>query len=50
MALTLGGCGIWALLDVFFIGSRIEALNDEIETDLIRQVSQMTMPETDRQA
>lgn len=30
MLLTLGGLGIWALLDVFFIGDRVEQLNYKI--------------------
>ncbi|MEU7903534.1 TM2 domain-containing protein [Actinoplanes sp. NPDC049118] len=27
MLFTLGGCGLWALLDVFFIGRRVRAVN-----------------------
>ncbi|MBO9129524.1 TM2 domain-containing protein [Bacillus sp. 165] len=38
MTLTLGGLGIWAFIDVFFVGKRVEALNEEIEFDIIRQV------------
>lgn len=44
MLITLGGCGIWTLIDVFFIGKRIEALNDEIETEIIHDVQRMTKP------
>lgn len=42
MLITLGGCGIWALIDVFFIGRRIDEINDEIETQIIRDVKLMT--------
>ncbi|MDN3449369.1 TM2 domain-containing protein [Planococcus sp. APC 3906] len=38
MTLTLGGFGIWALIDVFFIGGRLRARNTEIEADLIQKV------------
>ncbi|MEH7075140.1 TM2 domain-containing protein [Neobacillus drentensis] len=38
MTLTLGGLGIWALIDVFFIGKRIEQKNDELEYQVIQQV------------
>lgn len=38
MTLTLGGLGIWALIDVFFIGSRIEKKNEELEYDIIQKV------------
>jgi len=41
MLLTLGGCGIWALLDVFFIGSAIERHNEKIEMDAINMVRAM---------
>jgi TM2 domain-containing membrane protein YozV len=27
MLFTLGGCGLWTLLDVFFIGRRVRAVN-----------------------
>lgn len=38
MTFTLGGLGIWALIDVFFIGKRIENLNEEIERNIIAYV------------
>ena len=38
MLLTLGGLGIWTLIDVFFIGSRIEEKNDSLEVDIIQQI------------
>ncbi|WP_328459610.1 TM2 domain-containing protein [Actinoplanes sp. NBC_00393] len=27
MLFTLGGCGLWTLLDVFFVGRRVRAVN-----------------------
>lgn len=41
MLLTLGGCGIWALIDVFVIGKRIEQYNNELEVELIQTVKAM---------
>lgn len=38
MLLTLGGIGIWALIDGFFIGKRIEEKNDIIESELLQDV------------
>jgi TM2 domain-containing membrane protein YozV len=38
MTLTLGGLGFWALIDVFFIGKRIEKKNEELEYQVIQQV------------
>jgi TM2 domain-containing membrane protein YozV len=38
MTLTLGGLGFWALIDVFFIGKRIEQKNEELEYEVIQQV------------
>ncbi|PTJ09596.1 TM2 domain-containing protein [Staphylococcus simulans] len=35
MTLTLGGCGIWALIDGFLISGRINEINDQIERELI---------------
>ncbi len=40
MTFTLGGLGIWALIDVFFIGARIEEINERIETSIIASVKQ----------
>ncbi|MFE6138457.1 MULTISPECIES: TM2 domain-containing protein [Bacillus] len=42
MTLTLGGLGIWALIDVFFIGRRIGKKNEELERDIILKVKTMT--------
>jgi len=38
MTLTLGGLGIWALIDAFFISKRLEQKNSELEVDIINQV------------
>ncbi|QHJ70154.1 TM2 domain-containing protein [Planococcus halotolerans] len=38
MTLTLGGLGIWAFIDVFFIGKAIESKNEKIERDIISNV------------
>lgn len=38
MTLTLGGFGIWSLIDAFMIGSRVEQLNNQIEFEAIQQV------------
>lgn len=38
MLITLGGIGIWALIDVFFIGSRVEEVNEKIEADVLATV------------
>jgi hypothetical protein len=43
MTLTLGGFGLWALIDVFFIGSRVEKKNLELEREIIEQVK-LTAP------
>lgn len=41
MLLTLGGIGIWALIDVFFIGNRIEEKNNIIESEIINDVQRL---------
>lgn len=38
MTLTLGGFGLWSLIDVFFIGSRLEKKNEELEYESIQKV------------
>lgn len=38
MLFTLGGLGFWTLVDVFLIGKRIEAKNQEKEKDIIRDL------------
>ncbi|MDA2491741.1 TM2 domain-containing protein [Bacillus cereus] len=41
MTFTLGGLGFWALIDVFFIGSRIAKKNEEMERQIILNVKAM---------
>jgi TM2 domain-containing membrane protein YozV len=38
MTLTFGGLGVWALIDVFFIGNRLEKINENKEAEIIDQV------------
>lgn len=38
MTITLGGLGLWSLIDVFFIGKRIEDKNDLLEMNIIQSV------------
>lgn len=38
MTLTLGGLGFWALIDVFFIGSRRDEINEQLENEIIQNV------------
>lgn len=38
MTLTIGGLGLWSLIDVFLIGARIEKKNIELEYDTIQKV------------
>jgi len=37
MTLTLGGLGVWTLIDAFFISKRLEAKNAELEVSIIQQ-------------
>ncbi len=37
MLLTLRGLGIWAFIDVFFIGKRVRELTEQIELEVITQ-------------
>lgn len=37
MLLTLGGLGVWALIDAFFIGKRIEVVNQTIYAEVMRK-------------
>ncbi|WP_132769867.1 TM2 domain-containing protein [Tepidibacillus fermentans] len=41
MTLTLGGLGIWTLIDAFFIGKRLEHKNLELEMEIIDKVKKM---------
>jgi len=38
MTLTLGGLGVWALIDAFFIGKSLEQKNAKLEMEIINQV------------
>lgn len=42
MTLTLGGFGIWALLDVFFIGKRIKKKTSRLEEEIIYRVKSLS--------
>ncbi|MCM2674654.1 TM2 domain-containing protein [Alkalicoccobacillus plakortidis] len=42
MTLTLGGFGFWALIDVFFIGKRLEKKTEILERDIIENVKNYT--------
>ena len=46
MLITLGGFGIWTLIDVFFIGGRIDEKNDRIELQIIQKIKSAAMPDT----
>lgn len=39
--LTLGGLGIWALIDVFLISGMIRKENEKIEMDIIQNIQVM---------
>jgi TM2 domain-containing membrane protein YozV len=41
MTLTLGGLGVWSLIDVFLIGKRLEKKTNELEFKLIQKVKSM---------
>ncbi|EZH67706.1 membrane protein [Bacillaceae bacterium JMAK1] len=45
MTLTLGGFGLWALIDVFLIGSRLEKKTLNIERKAIEKVKSYTNKE-----
>lgn len=42
MTLTLGGFGIWSLIDAFLIGKRIEQKNEELEYRFIQEVKALS--------
>lgn len=42
MTLTLGGLGLWALIDVFFIGGRLRTKTEHMELEVINRVKAMT--------
>ena len=41
MLLTLGGFGLWTLIDVFFIGKRYEKITNQLELEIINQIKSM---------
>lgn len=41
MTITLGGFGLWALIDVFFIGKRLENKTAQLERQVIEKVKAM---------
>lgn len=42
MTMTWGGLGLWTLVDGFFIGKRIDTINEEKEFDIIQNVKGLT--------
>lgn len=38
MLFTLGGFGVWAIIDVFLIGKRLELKTNQLESDIINDV------------
>lgn len=42
MTLTIGGLGIWSLIDVFFINGRLKEINNGLEKDVIERVKLYT--------
>lgn len=38
MTITIGGLGIWTLIDAFFIGKRLQEKNDELEKQIILEM------------
>lgn len=38
MLFTFGGLGFWALIDVFFIGKRLELKTNQLEGEIINEV------------
>lgn len=42
MTFTLGGLGVWALIDVFFIGGRLKKKIDVLELEAINKVTMMS--------
>lgn len=39
MTFTLGGIGFWTLIDAFLISGRVDEKNDELERDVIANLS-----------
>lgn len=42
MTLTLGGLGVWTLIDVFFISKRLNEKNKQVERGIIQNVKAYT--------
>lgn len=42
MTLTLGGLGLWTLIDVFLIGKRLEVKTAQLEREIIEKVKAMS--------
>lgn len=42
MTLTLGGLGLWTLIDVFLIGKRLEVKTAQLEREVIEKVKAMS--------
>ncbi len=42
MTITLGGLGFWALIDVFFIGKRLEKKTNQLELEIIHKVKALS--------
>ncbi len=38
MTLTLGGLGIWTIIDAFLINKTVRKLNDDIESKIIQEI------------
>lgn len=43
MTFTLGGLGIWAFFDVFFIGGRLRHKTEKIELEAINRIKAMSL-------
>lgn len=41
MTLTLGGLGLWTLVDAFFIMGGIRKANEKIEMDILEKIALM---------
>jgi hypothetical protein len=39
MTLTLGGLGVWTLIDAFFISKRLSEINEVVELDVLRRIA-----------
>ena len=39
MTITLGGLGVWTLIDAFLISGRIDSINEEVENEVINNIN-----------